>query len=118
MFKLIQSNWREAVSFITILVVLIIGLLLLGNRDVAESGTLSTIAGVLVQLLGGFVKFVSCLALAWFGMGITFPEANRFVVGNGFDLFWTHLTSEQKGLVALTAVAILAIVAALCMASS
>lgn len=118
MFKLILSNWRETVAFLAFLVILILSLLLLGTRDVSESGTLSTIASVAVTYIGGIAKFITVLALAWFGLAVTFPEANRFVVGNGFDIFWTHLTNSQKGIIALTTVAVLAIVAALCMASS
>lgn len=117
MFKLIKSNIREILTILAILAALIGGMILLGNAEIASNGTASTALSIAVSLIGGIMKFVVCLGLAWFGLAVTFPEANKFVVGNCFDNFWQHCTNSQKGLIALAGVAVLALVAALCMAS-
>ena len=78
----------------------------------------SALLSLAVTLLGGVAKFVFCLALAWAGLAITFPEASRFTFGQCFDVWWTHSTQSQKGYISVTAAAVLSIVAALCMASS
>lgn len=116
MLKLLKANLREVISLLVIVAVLLIGLFLLQSRAVSESGETSTAISVLVTILGGTLRFVVCLALAWFGLAVTFPEANRFVVGIQFDGWWQTLPVEHKAIVALVGVAVLAIVAALCMA--
>jgi hypothetical protein len=67
--------------------------------------------------VGGVLKFAMCLALAWFGLAVTFPEANRFIVGEEFDGFWLRTPTHFRGYMSLCAVAVLALVAALCMAA-
>jgi hypothetical protein len=111
----IRTNWRELLAVLITLAILFGSLLLLGTVEVSESGPLSTLVSLLVTLIGGAARFTAAVALAWFGMAITFPEANRFIVGQCFDSWWTHLTQNQKGYIAITAVAVLSIVAALCL---
>ncbi len=118
MFKFIQSNWREFVALMLGLILLLVLLLALGTAEVSESGPGSTIVTLLVTLIGGTVKFSACLALAWGGLLVTFPEANKFIVGDIFDRFWDVCPTNVKGYIALAAAAVLGIVAALCMASS
>lgn len=116
--KFLKSNWREVISVIVFVGVLFAGILALGTSQVSESSGLSAAISLAVTLLGGVAKFVVCLALAWAGLAITFPEAARFTFGSCFDAWWTHSTQSQKGYVSITAAAVLAVVAALCMASS
>jgi hypothetical protein len=116
--KLLKSNWREAIALVVFVCILLAGILALESREVSESSMASAAVSVAVQLLGGVAKFVVCLALAWVGLAITFPEANKFVVTSAFDNWWLHVVSSSKGYIALAAVAVLALVAALCMASS
>lgn len=113
----IRTNWRELLAVLITLAILFGLLLLLGTVQVSESGPLSTLVSLLVTLIGGAVRFTAVLALAWFGMAVTFPEANRFIVGPCFDSWWQHLTQNQKGYIAVCAVAVLALVAALCVAA-
>lgn len=116
--KFLKSNWREAVAIFAGVAILLIGILSLGTREVSEDGTLSAALSLTVSLIGGITKFAVCLALAWSGLMVTFPEANKFIVGDVFDRFWECCPTNMKGYIALTATGILAIVAALCMASS
>lgn len=116
--KLLKSNWRELVAIVAFLLALLFGIWSLGTREVAQNSAASAAVSVAVQLLGGVAKFVLCLALAWVGAAITFPEANRFIVSTRFDSWWEHQTNEGKARVSLVAVAVLAIVAALCIASA
>ena len=118
MIKLIRSNWREVVALVVTIAILFALLLALGTVEVSESGPLSTLVSLATMLIGGVAKFAVVLALAWFGLAVTLPEANRFIVGQCFDTFWTHGTQHQKGVISLIAVAVLAIVAALCMSAS
>jgi hypothetical protein len=115
MIKLIKSNWRELVALLATIAILFALLTALGTVEVSESGPLSTLVSLAVTLIGGVAKFALALALAWFGLAITLPEANRFIVGHCFDSWWTHLTQSEKGYISLTAVAVLSITAALCM---
>lgn len=114
--KLWKSNWREIVALIVVNAILFALLLALGTLNVSQSGPLSTLVSLATSLVGGAAKFSMVLALAWFGVAVTFPEASRFIVGDCFDCWWKHATQHQKGNVALCAVAVLAVVAALCMA--
>lgn len=116
--KFLKSNWREVIAIIVFVCILLVGILALGSREVSESSGLSAAVSVAVQLLGGVAKFVVCLALAWAGLMVTFPEANKFIVSDIFDRFWDVCPTNVKGYVALVATGVLAIVAALCMASS
>lgn len=116
--KFLKSNWREVVAIVVFVCILFAGILALGAREVSESSGLSAAVSLAVTLLGGVAKFVVCLALAWAGLAITFPESARFTFGSCFDVWWTHSTQSQKGYISITAAAVLAIVAALCMASS
>jgi type IV secretory pathway VirB2 component (pilin) len=116
--KLLKSNWRELVAVVVFVSLLIAGIFALESRAVSEHGQASAAVSVLILLLGGVAKFIVTLALAWIGLAITFPEANRFVVGDCFDVWWKHSTQSQKGYIAVSAVAVLALVAAQCMASS
>lgn len=117
-FPFLKSNWRELVALILGLMLLLVGMLALGTREVSESGSASMGVSLLVTLIGGAVKFSACLALAWGGLLVTFPEANKFIVGDVFDRFWECCPTNVKGYIALAAAAVLGIVAALCMASS
>ena len=116
--KLLKSNWRELVALVAFICILLIGILSLGTRGVSESPAVSAALSVAVQLIGGVAKFAVCLALAWVGLAITFPEANRFILSTRFDGWWEHLVNEGKARVSLVAVAVLALVAALCIASA
>lgn len=118
MIKFLKSNWREAVAVFAGIAILLIGILSLGTREVSEDGTLSAALSLTVSLIGGVTKFAVCLALAWSGLMVTFPEANKFILHDEFDRFWECLHTNQRGIIALSGVGILAIVAALCMASS
>jgi hypothetical protein len=115
--KTIITNWRELLALVITLAILFGSLLLLGTVEVSESGPLSTLVSLLTTLIGGAARFTCVLALAWFGMAITFPEANKFIVGQCFDSWWLHLTQNQKGYIAVAAVAVLALVAALSLAA-
>jgi hypothetical protein len=116
--KLILSNWRELVALFIITSILLFGLLLLGSVDVSENSALSALVSLLVSLVSGIVKGAWVAAFAWFGLAVTLPEGNQFIVGNRFDGWWNHLTDDGKARVSLIAVAVLAIVGSLCMASS
>lgn len=118
MTKFIKSNWREAVAIFVGIAILFVGILSLGTREVSQDGTLSAALSLAVSLIGGLTKFVVCLALAWAGLAVTFPEAAKFVFEHRFDHFWQHCCDHTKGMISLIAAAVLAIVAALCMASS
>ena len=118
MTKFIKSNWREILAAIIIIPLLLVAILALGSKDVSESGPISAAVSLAVTLIGGVTKFVVCLALAWAGLAVTFPEAGKFVFGQSFDIFWNQSPISLKGLIVLIAAAVLAIVAALCMASS
>lgn len=113
--KTLQSNWRELVAVAAFIAVLLVGLALLGSPSVASSGPLSNAVSVLVTIIGAVAKFVTALALGWFGLAVTFPEANKFVVGDSFDIWWGTLRLETRAIVALCAAGVLAIVAAICM---
>ena len=116
--KFLKSNWREAIALVVFVCILLAGILALGTREVSESSGISAAVSLAVALLGGVAKFVVCLALAWFGLAITFPEAARYVFNDEFDGFWQRCPSYVKFYVAISGAAVLAIVAALCMASS
>ena len=116
--KFLKSNWREAVTLAVFVIALLVGILALGTREVSENSGASAAVSLVVTLLGGVTKFAVCLALAWGGLLVTLPEANKFIVGDIFDRFWECCPTNVKGYVALAATGILAIVAALCMASS
>lgn len=118
MIKFLKSNWREAVAVFAGIAILLIGILSLGTHAVSEDGTLSAALSLTVSLVGGITKFIVCLALAWSGLMVTFPEANKFINADEFDRFWIYLSPTSRGIIALSAAGILAIVAALCMASS
>lgn len=116
--KFLKSNWREAVTLAVFVIALLVGILALGTREISENSGASAAVSLVVTLLGGVTKFAVCLALAWGGLMVTFPEANKFILHDEFDRFWECLMPNARGYIALAAVGILAIVAALCMASS
>ncbi|GAA5117155.1 hypothetical protein JIN84_17830 [Luteolibacter yonseiensis] len=118
MIKLIQSNWREVIAVIVTIALLIIGLISLGNANIAASSAASTAVSVGVSLLGGICHFGVALALAWFALAVTFPEANRFILSIRFDNWWSHLNDDGKARISLITVAVLVLVAALCLASA
>jgi hypothetical protein len=115
MFKTIKSNWREVILVSIALSILVIGLLALGKSSVAESGPLSTIVSVAVTLFGGLLKFAAACAFAWFGLAVTFPEANRFIVSDDFDRWWNLCPVPTRAIISLSAAAILLVVAAVCL---
>jgi hypothetical protein len=90
--------------------------LALGVPGIAESPAASTLVSVIVSILGGICRFVVCVALGWFGL-LSFPEANKFVLGTRFDSWWQHLNDDGKARVSLAAVAVLVLTAALCLAA-
>ena len=118
MFKFIRSNWREALALAIVFVLLLVAILALGSRSVSESAPLSAGISLLVTLVSGAIKFIACLALAWAGLAITFPEAARFTFGESFDVFWQHQPMVRKGVIGLVTAAVLSFVAGLCMAAS
>lgn len=115
MKQFFQSNWREVISMLLVIVLLILGVLALQSSAVSESAEASTALSVIIQLLGGVVKFIVCLGLTWFGLLVTLPEANRFVVSRDFDKWWTELFFVKKGYVALAAAGVIGVMAALCL---
>lgn len=115
--KFLKSNWREAVALVVFVCILLAGILALGTREVSESSGLSAAVSLAVALLGGVAKFAVCLALAWSGLAVTFPEAARYVFDDEFDGFWQRCPGYAKFYVAISAAAVLSLVAALCMAS-
>ena len=118
MFSFIKSNWREALAIAIVAPLLLIGLLFLGSPEVSGSGPLSSAVSLAVTLIGGAVKFAACLAFAWLGLLVTFPEGAKFTFSHSFDVFWEHCPQARKGIICLIAAGVLSIVAALCMASS
>lgn len=116
--KFLKSNWREVVAIVVFVCILFAGILALGAPEVSESSGLSAAVSLAVTLLGGVAKFVVCLALAWCGLMVTFPEAARYVFDEEFDGFWIRCPGYVKFYVSLAGAGILALVAALCMASS
>lgn len=118
MFKNLKSNWRELVALTVIGTLLLLGLLVLGLRGVSESGPLSALASLVVTLLSGTVKFCAVLAMAWLATPWTFPKAGKFLLSSRFDSWWEHRNDHDKAVTTLIAVATLALVAALCMASA
>lgn len=118
MIKFLKSNWREAIALAVIVPLLLVAILALGSKDVSESGPLSATFSLLATLIGGAAKFATALALAWLGLLVTFPEANKFILGDEFDAQWEGQPPKTKLLISLSAAGILAIVAGLCMASA
>lgn len=118
MIKNLKSNWRELVALIVVNSILFSLLLALGTVNISESGPLSTLVSLVTTLIGGASKFSMVITLMWFGLAVTFPEAAKFLLGNRFDSAWEHCTDHGKLTITLSAVAALALVAALCMASS
>lgn len=115
--KTLISNWRELLIGV-LLFLLVTGLLLLmGSDSVADNPPLSIALSGLLALFMGVLKFAVACALAWFGLAFTFPEANRFIVSSDFDRYWHDMLPWRKAQIALAAVAVLAIVAGLCMSS-
>ncbi len=117
MYKLLKSNLREVIALVILIPLMLFALALLGTAEVAESGPLSTLVSLGVTLLSGVLKFAVVLALAWFGLAITLPEANKFVVSCAFDDWWSHLNFYTKGYVAIAFTAVLILAAAICMAA-
>lgn len=117
MFRFIRDNRREIVFLFVTLTVLFFALGALGRVEVAESRSLSTLVALGVSLLQGVVRFCMVLALGWFGLAVTFPEANRFIASYEFDHFWERTPVYYKGYIALAGVAALGIMAAICMAA-
>ena len=117
MFTFLKSNWRETLAIAIVTPLLLLGLFALGTPEVADSGPLSSAVSLAVTLIGASVKFAWVLFMAWAGLH-TLPEASKFTFGHQFDIFWQHTPSSLKGLICLIAAGVLAIVAALCMASS
>lgn len=117
MLKYIKSNWREALSLAVFVSLLLFGLLALGSSGVAESSGASAAVSLAVTLLGGATKFACVLALAWLGL-YTLPEVSPFMFSERFDRWWNGRNEDAKGWIGLGTAGVLAIVAALCMASS
>lgn len=117
MLKYIKSNWREALSLAVFVSLLLFGLLALGSSEVAESSGASAAVSLVVTLLGGATKFACVLALAWLGL-YTIPEVAPFMFSGSFDQWWERRSETERGWIGLGSAAVLAIVAALCMASS
>ena len=118
MFKTLVSNLRELFAFVLTLLLLLSLLSLLGNARVAEDPSLSTLVSVLTTLVTGAMYFVTAVAFAWFGVAITFPEANRFIQSTTFDKFWDLASEGKKMAASLIAVAVLALVAAICFSAA
>lgn len=118
MFKNLKSNWRELVALTVIATLLLLGLLVLGLRGVSESGPLSALASLVVTLLSGTVKFCAVLAMAWLATPWTFPKAGKFLLSPRFDSWWKNQTDHGAAIVTLLSVAVLAVIAAICMASA
>lgn len=118
MFKFLKSNLREAIALLLVIPLLWFTINALGLNSVAESGPLSALVSLAVTLISGIVKFAVCLALAWAGLAVTFPEAAKHVFSVEFDAFWGRTPTYVKFYCSLVGAAVLSIVAALCMASS
>lgn len=117
MFKLLFDNLRELALALAAVAILVLGLLLLGDAGIARSPAASTAVSVLVSLLGGLVKFAVVLAAGWFGLAVTFPEANRFLQSRSFEAWWVKMSDDEKSKLTLLAVAVLVIAASMCMAA-
>lgn len=115
MFKLILSNIREIIVIAILFVLMLFGMDLLADKSVAANGPMSELVALGVSVLTGVFKFAACLALAWFGLSITFPEAGRFVHGSDFDDWWHRLDPHRRAFVCLIAAGILCLVAGMCM---
>jgi hypothetical protein len=117
MFKLLKSNLREVVALLIIIPIATYVLLLLGSEKISSSGPLSVFVSQAVVILSGVLKFAVVLALAWFGLAVTWPEGNRFIVGASFDDWWKDLNVREKAYITLAITAVLIIAAAICMAA-
>lgn len=117
MFKTIVSNLRELLTFVLAFIVLFFLLTALGSEKIANSPALSTLVSVVTTIVGGALNFVTVLGLAWFGLAVTLPEANRFIQSRVFDDFWSQAPAGQKMTASLVAVAVLALVAAICLSA-
>lgn len=115
--KTFLSNWREVLIGIVALLIVTALLSLMGSEAVAANPTLNLIVTGVTQIAMGGLKCVSAVGLAWYLIAVTFPEANKFIVGSAFDDWWKSLNSSEQARISLIAVAVLAVVAGLCMAS-
>lgn len=113
-WKTFISSWREV--FIGILAFFFVAFVLstLGSDAVAENRGLSLLVSGLASLAMGALKFIAVCAAAWFGLSVTFPEANKTIVGDSFDDWWKNQSTDYQVKVALIAVAVLFIAAAIC----
>lgn len=115
--KTLLSNWREVLIGVLAFSIVTFLFLLLGSKQVHDNPALDLVVTGLVQLAMGGLRFAMALILVWFGLAVTYPEANRHIVGSAFDDWWKALTTDQQSKISLTAAAVLAIVAGLCMAA-
>ena len=51
--KLLKANWREVLTLITIIGILLFGIAALGSPEISGSSSASAAVSVAVQLLGG-----------------------------------------------------------------
>jgi ABC-type arginine transport system permease subunit len=117
MFKTITSNLREILTFLLAFVILLLLLSALGSERLASSPVLSTFVSVATTIVGGALNFVTVLGLSWFGLAITLPEANKFIQSTAFDKFWEEASEGRKMAASLIAVAVLAMVSAICLSA-
>ena len=115
--KTFLSNWREVLIGIVAFFLVAFLLSALGSEAIAKNPSLNMLVTGLTSLAMGGLKFVAACTLAWFGLAVTFPEANKTIVGDAFDDWWKSQTSDRQNLISLAAVAVLALVAGICMAS-
>lgn len=116
--KTLLSNLREILTFILAFVILLFLLSALGSEKIAANPVLSTFISVATTIVGGALNFVTVLALAWFGLAVTLPEADRFIQSTTFDDFWKSAPDAKKMAASLIAVAVLALVASICLSAA
>lgn len=115
-WKTFLSSWREVLVGVLVFFFVAFVLASLGNKDIAENPALSLLVSGIASLAMGALKFVAACAAAWFGLSVTFPEANKAITEASFDVWWKTQTTHFQCITSLVAVAVLFIVAALCFA--
>lgn len=113
-WKTFISSWREVLVGIFAFFFVAFVLASLGHENVSENRGLSLLVSGVASLAMGALKFVAVCAVAWFGLSVTFPEANKTIVGDAFDDWWKNQDIGFQSKVALIAAAVLFITAAIC----
>lgn len=126
MINYLKSNWKDIISAMAGLVLLVLFVNYATNFKAAvgadgqpvNPGWWPIFLDIGSAIVHGTARFAFVLFLGWAGLKITLPEGAAFVFGDEFDTWWNEASKQVKAIVSLSGAAVLLVIAAICFVSA